>query len=96
MYNFRLKRNSKFEHFIDDIAINLWSSWNFASMEDTRKKNGNPIVDLSKFTSNKKKNIYIYIYIYIWSGVVTFVYKTIIKFVAKFCSKFNYVGPTEI
>ena len=31
-------------------------------MEDTRKKNGNPIVDLSKFTSNKKKNIYIYIY----------------------------------
>ena len=30
-------------------------------MEDTRKKNGNPIVDLSKFTSNKK---YIYIYIY--------------------------------
>ena len=26
-------------------------------MEDTRKKNGNPIVDLSKFTSNKK---YIY------------------------------------
>ena len=38
---------------IDDIAIDLWSSWNFASMKNIRKK-CNPIVDLSKFTSNKK------------------------------------------
>ena len=43
-------------------------------------------MDLSKFTSNKK----------IFSEVVTLVYKTIIKFVAKICPKFNYVGPKKI
>ena len=42
-------------------------------------------MDLSKFTSNKK----------IFSEVVTLVYKTIIKFVAKFYPKFNYVGPKK-
>ena len=41
-------------------------------MEDIKKKY--PIVDLSKFTFNKK----------ILSEVVTLVYKTIIKFFAKF------------
>ena len=38
-------------------------------MEDIKKKKMYPIVDLSKFTSNKK----------ILSGVVTLVYKTIIN-----------------
>ena len=50
-------KNSKFKYLIDDIAIDLWSSWNFASMKDIRKNKCNPIVDLSKFTYN----IYIYI-----------------------------------
>ena len=40
----------------DDIAIDIWSSWNFASMRDIKRK-FNSMVDLSKFTSNKKKNI---------------------------------------
>ena len=28
---------SKFKDLIDDITINLWFSWNFASMEDIRR-----------------------------------------------------------
>ena len=43
----------KFKYLIDDKFIDLWSSWSFASMKDIRKKY-NPIIDLSKFTSNKK------------------------------------------
>ena len=39
---------------IDDITINLWSYWNFASMKDIRKKKSNPMMDFSKFISNKK------------------------------------------
>ena len=54
---------------IDNIAIDLWSSWNFASMEDIRKK-CNSMIELSKFTFNK-------IYIYILSGVVTLVYNQV-------------------
>ena len=38
---------------IDDIAIDLWSSGNFTNMEDIIIKY-NSIVDLSKFTFNKK------------------------------------------
>ena len=38
---------------IDDIAIDLWYSENFASIEDIWKK-CNPIVNLSKFIFNKK------------------------------------------
>ena len=38
------------------IAINLWSYWNFVSIEDIKRK-CNIMMDLSKFTSNKK-NIY--------------------------------------
>ena len=55
---------------IDDITIDLWSYWNFASIEDIRKKCKlcNRKVNFSKFTSNK------YIYIYILSGVVNLVY----------------------
>ena len=53
MYNFILK-NSKFKNLINDIAIDFLSFWNLASVEDVRKK-CNPIVDLSKFTFNKKK-----------------------------------------
>ena len=54
MYNFRLQKiKLKFKHLIDNIAINLWSSENFASMEDIKRK-CKPIVNLSKFTSNKK------------------------------------------
>ena len=30
-------KNSKFKDLIDDITINLWFSWNFASMEDIRR-----------------------------------------------------------
>ena len=50
-----------------------------------KKKKYNPIADLAKFTSNKK----------ILSGVVTFVYKTTIKFFAKFRLEFNYVGSKK-
>ena len=46
-------KNSKFKDLIDDIIIDLWSLWNFANMEDIRRK-CNPIVNLSQFTSNKK------------------------------------------
>ena len=45
-------KNLQFKKFIDDIAINLYFSWNFASMEDIKRRY-NLIVDLSKFTSNK-------------------------------------------
>ena len=38
---------------IDNIAIDLWSYWNFANMKEIRRK-CNPMVNLSKFTSNKK------------------------------------------
>ena len=51
-------KNSKFKHLVDDtyiyIAINLWSYWNFVSIEDIKRK-CNIMMDLSKFTSNKKK-----------------------------------------
>ena len=38
---------------IDNIAIDIWSLGNFASIDDIRRK-CNPMIDLSKFTSNKK------------------------------------------
>ena len=38
---------------IDNIAIDIWSLKNFASMDNIRRK-CNLMVDLSKFTSNKK------------------------------------------
>ena len=38
---------------MDYIAIDIWSYENFASMEDVRRK-CYPMVDLSKFASNKK------------------------------------------
>ena len=37
---------------IDNIAIDLWSFWNFASMKDMKWR-CNSTVDLSKFISNK-------------------------------------------
>ena len=46
-------KNLQFKQFIDDIAIDLWFFRNFVGMEDVRRR-FNPIVDLSKFTSNKK------------------------------------------
>ena len=51
---------------IDDIVINLWSSWNFVNKEDIRRK-CNWVVDLSKFISNKK----------ILNGVVALAYKQV-------------------
>ena len=47
-------KNSKFKHLIDDITINIWFYWYFVNIEDIRRKR-DPIVDLSKFTFNKKK-----------------------------------------
>ena len=38
---------------IDDIVIDLWPFWNFKSTGDIKRK-WNPIMDLSKFTSNKE------------------------------------------
>ena len=38
---------------IDDIAIDIWSSQNFASIEDIIKAY-NPTIRISNFTSNKK------------------------------------------
>ena len=46
-------KNLQFKQFIDDITIDLYFSRNFASMEVIRKR-GNPMVNLSKFTLNKK------------------------------------------
>ena len=46
-------KNFQVKQCINDIAIDLQFSRNFASMEDIRRK-FNPIVELSKFTSNKK------------------------------------------
>ena len=43
----------QFKQFIDDIAIDNKFSRNFARMENIRRK-CNPMVNLSKFTSNKK------------------------------------------
>ena len=59
-------KNSKFKDLINDITIDLWPSWNFANMEDIRRK-CNPMVNLSQFTSNKNK-------IKNLSGVVVLVY----------------------
>ena len=50
-------KNSKFKDLIDNIAIDLWSFWNFANMKNLRRKY-NPMVNLSQFTSKKKKKIY--------------------------------------
>ena len=47
-------KNLKYKHLIYDITIDLWFSKNFASMEDIKRKY-NTMVDLSKFTFNKKK-----------------------------------------
>ena len=49
-------KNSKFKDLIDNIAIDLWSFWNFANMKNLRRKY-NPMVNLSQFTSKKKKNL---------------------------------------
>ena len=38
---------------VDDIIIDIWSFGNFANMEDIRRK-CNLMIDLSKFTYNKK------------------------------------------
>ena len=46
-------KNFQFKQLIDGIAIDLSSSGNFASMVDIRRKY-NPMIDLSKFTFNKK------------------------------------------
>ena len=47
-------KNLKYKHLIYDITIGLWFSENFASIEDIIKKY-NTMVDLSNFTSKKKK-----------------------------------------
>ena len=60
----------KFKHLIDDIAIDLWSSGNFASIENIRRK-CNTVVDLTKLTSNKK----------ILSGVVVVGYNQILSLI---------------
>ena len=52
MHNCKLQK-IKFKYLIDYIVINLWFSKNFTNIEDIRKK-CNPIVNLSKFASNKK------------------------------------------
>ena len=41
-------------NLIDDIVINLWFFENFANMEDIKKKKSDLMVNLSKFTSNKR------------------------------------------
>ena len=46
-------KNLQFKQFIDDITIDLQFSRNFASIKNIRSKY-NFIVDLSKFTFNKK------------------------------------------
>ena len=46
-------KNLKFKQLIGNITINLWSSEDFASIKDIRRK-CNPTMDLSKFTLYKK------------------------------------------
>ena len=46
-------KNLKFKQLIDDIGIDFLYSRNFASMKDIKRK-CNLMVDLSKFTFNKK------------------------------------------
>ena len=46
-------KNLQIKKLINNIVIDLWFSQNFASMKDIRRK-WNSIVNLSKFTSNKK------------------------------------------
>ena len=43
----------KFNHFIGPTVTDIWYFENFANMEDIERK-CNPIVDLWKFTFNKK------------------------------------------
>ena len=62
------------KQFIDDIAIVFYFSRNVASMENIRRRY-NSMMDLSKFTSNKK----------ILSKVVILGYN---QFVAKLCPRF--------
>ena len=45
--------NLKFKHLIDDIAIDIWSSWNFASLEDNIRTFNSTITFL-KFISKKR------------------------------------------
>ena len=45
-------KNLKFKYLIDDITINFLSSWNFASVKNIIRTYS-PIVQFSKFTSNK-------------------------------------------
>ena len=56
-------KNLKFKDLNDDVAIDIWSFWKFSSMEDLRKK-CNPMVDLLKFTFNKKRLSEIVVLIY--------------------------------
>ena len=46
-------KNLKFKYLIDNIFIDFWSFGNFVTMEDIKRK-CNPMMDMSKFTSNKK------------------------------------------
>ena len=48
---------------IDDITIDFLSSWNFTSMEDIIRK-CNKMVDLLKFTFNKKNIIGVVVLVY--------------------------------
>ena len=52
MHIFKLQ-NLKFKFLIDDMVIDFWFSEYFASIEHVRRKY-NLIVNLLKFTSNKK------------------------------------------
>ena len=56
----------KFKDLSDDITIDIWYFWSFAKIEDLRKK-CNLMVDLLKFTSNKKR----------LSGVVILIYNQV-------------------
>ena len=47
-------KNLKLKNLIDNIVIDLWLFWNFANIEDIKRK-CNPMVDLSN--SNPLKNI---------------------------------------
>ena len=68
----------KFKYLINDITVDFWSSWNFVSSEDIRRRI-NPKVNLSKFIFNKK-NIEL---------SCSFSLQPIL--LPKFCPKFNYV-----
>ena len=87
LQNFKLQK-LQIKSFIDNIAVDIWFSRNFASMEDIRRR-CNIIVDLLKFTSNKKilsKVIFVLFFLFLRTYWVRLSPKFTTNFVTKIFS----------